>query len=434
MAGQGSISRSDTIFDPGMTEAVPETSLADDDTTAAAPDATVPPALLAAIGACIAILVTNLYFAQPLIALIARDLHVPPSLAGTIVSASQFGYGLGLFLLVPLSDVVENRRLVLICGGIALLATIGLATARSAPVFLACALVTGMFSSGAQVLLPYLSHLLPAHSRGRQLGTIMGGVLTAVMLARPSALFVSSLFGWRAIYWISAGLTLLFGTILAAIMPPRRPEHRTPYHRTIGSMFPLFAAERQVRRRTAYQAILFAVFTMFWAVAPIMLAQRFGLSQSRIGLFALAGAGGALVSPIAGRWADRGSIRLGTVGASLVLAAALLATLWAVDTLAPVPLVVAAVLIDAAIQTSQAFSRLVVLGVTPERRGRVNALYMTITYTSGAIGSIVGVSVYVAFGWAAVALLGTGMALAVTLLVLAEPASIRVAPRALNAA
>jgi predicted MFS family arabinose efflux permease len=119
------------------------------------------PLLLWTVGASIAILVTNLYFAQSLIAVIAPDLGIQPQFAGTVVSASQFGYGLGLFLLVPLSDRVENRRLVLICGLLAILGTLGLATATSAIVFLCCAFFTGVFSSGAQVLVPYLSHALP---------------------------------------------------------------------------------------------------------------------------------------------------------------------------------------------------------------------------------------------------------------------------------
>lgn len=377
--------------------------------------------LLAVIGACIAILVTNLYVAQPLIVTIAGDLRIAPRVAGVVVSASQFGYGLGLFLLVPLSDNVENRRLVLACGAVAVAGTVGLATAKSAGAFLACAFVTGMFSSGAQMLLPYLSHLLPAASRGRVLGTIMAGVLASVMLARPLSLFSASMFGWRGIYWASAAVTLVLGITLALVMPARRPEHRRSYPFTIASMFTLFARERDVRRRTAYQALLFAAFTMFWAVAPIMLAREFGFGQARTGLFALVGAGGALVSPLAGRWADRGLARRGTLIACLALAAAFATSILAVRWLMLVPLVVAAVVIDAAVQASQTFSRLTVMEVAPDHRGRINALYMTSVYTAGALGSVIGVTVFVAAGWTGVAALGTALAVAVALGVGTEP-------------
>ena len=388
----------------------------------------VSPVVLAVVGACIAILVTNLYVAQPLIATIAGDLRIAPRVAGTVVSVSQFGYGLGLFLLVPLSDSLENRRLVLACGAVAVVGTVGVATARSAGVFLVCAFVTGMFSSGAQMLLPYLSHLLPAATRGRVLGTIMAGVLASVMLARPLSLFSASMFGWRGIYWASAAITLVLGATLALVMPARRPEHRRSYPATIASMFTLFARERRVRRRTAYQALLFAAFTMFWAVAPMVLAREFGLSQAQTGLFALAGAGGALVSPVAGRWADRGHARTGTLVACLALAAAFASSILAVRWLMLVPLVVVAVVIDAAVQASQTFGRLIVLEVAPDHRGRVNALYMTTVYTAGALGSVIGVTLFVATGWTGVAALGTTLAVAVALGVATETRATRSDP------
>ncbi len=45
-------------------------------------------------------LVANLYYAQPLIAMIAPEIGVSPELAGSVVSVTQIGYGMGLFLLV----------------------------------------------------------------------------------------------------------------------------------------------------------------------------------------------------------------------------------------------------------------------------------------------------------------------------------------------
>lgn len=353
-----------------------------------------------------AVLVTNLYVAQPLILDIAAALRIEPELAGSVISASQFGYGIGLLLLVPLSDIVENRRLVLICGGVALAGTIGLALATSAALFLFCALLVGIFSSGAQVLLPFLTHILPPERRGGALGAIMAGVLGAVMLARPFALFVAGTLGWRAIYLILAVATFTLGLALMRVMPRRVPDYRASYASTIASMPMLLWHERAVVRRTLYQAALFAVFTMFWAVVPIVLAQHFHLSHVSIGLFALAGVGGAAASPLAGRAADRGYQRIGTVLACLVIALSWFAAIPLVWYLLLIPMALIAILIDGGVQTAQTFSRLIVLGVAPERRGRVNALYMTIVYTSGAMGSIIGVSLYMAWGWNAVAAAG----------------------------
>jgi predicted MFS family arabinose efflux permease len=44
--------------------------------------------------------VANLYWAQPLLDFIARDLHASASLAGWLVTATQIGYAVGILLIV----------------------------------------------------------------------------------------------------------------------------------------------------------------------------------------------------------------------------------------------------------------------------------------------------------------------------------------------
>jgi hypothetical protein len=51
------------------------------------------------------IIVANLYYAQPLVALIGAALGSPPAAAGLIVTLTQFGYTLGLLIIVPLGDL-----------------------------------------------------------------------------------------------------------------------------------------------------------------------------------------------------------------------------------------------------------------------------------------------------------------------------------------
>lgn len=384
--------------------------------------ATSPPtSLLLTIGASAALLVANLYYAQPLIITIGRDLGLKSDWVGSIVSVSQFGYGLGLLMLVPLADMVENRRLVLICGLTTVLGIIGIATARSAAAFLFFASVVGIFSSGAQILIPYLSHLLPAARRGRIVGAIMSGILLSVMLARPFALFVAAAYGWRTVYWLSALATLLMGIGLWRTMPPRKPEGCIPYHETLLSMRGLFLDEREVQRRTLYQALLFGTFTMFWAVIPIVLAEHFAFTKMQTGLFALVGAAGVVTAPLAGRLADKGITRLGTGVASLLIACSFLFSIWPVAVLGTLILGAVALLIDGSVQMAQVLSRMVVLDVDSDIRGRINAVYMTMVYLSGAAGSVLGVSLYFSQGWPAVALLGSAAALIVFIGVLIEP-------------
>src|ERR1700684_2478013 len=67
----------------------------------------------------------NIYYAQPLIGLIAPAVGLDDTAASLIVTFTQVGYCIGLMLLVPLGDLVENRALTFwtLCGAvIALLA------------------------------------------------------------------------------------------------------------------------------------------------------------------------------------------------------------------------------------------------------------------------------------------------------------------------
>ena len=68
-------------------------------------------ALVVLLAFCCGAIVANIYYAQPIVGLIAPDLGLSTEHASLIVSLTQLGYALGLLLLVPLADLLENRRL-----------------------------------------------------------------------------------------------------------------------------------------------------------------------------------------------------------------------------------------------------------------------------------------------------------------------------------
>lgn len=366
-----------------------------------------PPALLTFLFAvATGALAANIYYAQPLIASISSELGITPHLAGSIVSVTQIGYGLGVFFLVSLADLVENRTLVLSTLAVTTVGLLGAGLAHSAGMFFAACLVIGLTSTGAQVLVPLMARLAPPHLRGRLVGAVMSGLLTGVMLARPAALFIASAFGWRAVFIASAALMLVIAAALALIAPRYRPPPGRGYVGLIASTPVLFRDFGALRWRSLYQALLFAAFQIFWTAAPLVLADRFALGQRAIGLFALAGAGGALVAPVAGRLADKGQATLLTVFGTLVTGLAFWATVPAVASGGLVAFAVLAVLLDAAVQTNHIASQRIIFAAPPEVRGRVNALYVTCLFIGGAVGSFAATGLYHRWGWAAVALAG----------------------------
>ncbi|WP_157220347.1 MFS transporter [Flavisphingomonas formosensis] len=373
-------------------------------------------ALIVAISFATGALVANLYYAQPMVATIARDVGIGSDIAGAVTSVTQIGYGIGLMLLVPLADLVENRRLVLFTLVVTTLALVATALSNAALPFFAAALAIGICSTGVQVLLPFVAHLVPEARRGRTVGNVMAGLLTGIMLARPAALFVSASFGWRAIFWLSAALMVLIGIALVALMPRHRPTGGLHYGQVLGSMAGLARSMPAVRWRAAYQALMFMAFNLFWTASPMLLADRFHLGEHGIGLFALAGAGGALAAPLAGRLADGGHGMRATLIAMATLGLGFLLSGWAASMLWLGVMAILAIVIDAAVQINQVVSQRIIFSTPSETRGRVNAIYMTVTFAGGALGSVLGSLTYHHGGWTTTALAGGAIGLVALML------------------
>jgi predicted MFS family arabinose efflux permease len=387
----------------------------------AAPEALPSTLLLTIISIATGALVADLYYAQPLIASIGPELGIRPDLAGTLVSVTQIGYGLGLFLLVSLADLVENKRLVLTALCVTFVALIGAATSASAALFFVAALVIGLSSTGAQILVPFAASLVPEPQRGRTVGNVMAGLLTGILLARPLSLFISAGLGWRAVFWLSAVLMVVIGGLLWWMMPKRQPKGGVSYGQILASMAGLVRSTPVLRRRAIYQALMFGAFNVFWTAAPVMLAERFGLNQTGIALFALAGAGGALSAPIAGRLADRGLSRLSTVAAMAVLAVCFFATGWAAAAGALILLAILAIMIDGAVQVNQIIGQRIIFSLPAEVRGRVNAIYMTTSFFGGAVGSTAATASYHWGGWTATSVVGGVLGVAALIFFATEP-------------
>lgn len=374
-----------------------------------APEAQLSPALTLLFAFACGATVANIYYAQPLIGMISQSLGMPEKLAGLIVTLTQLGYGAGLFFIVSLSDLVENRRLIQVMLLVLMAGLIGVAAANSVPLFMTASFLVGIGAVGTQVLVPFAVHLAPENSRGRVVGNVMAGLLTGIMLARPLASGAAAFFGWRSIFLISAVAMAALLVLLSIRLPKRQPKAGTHYGVILFTTLKLLATVPALQRRALYQGCIGLVFNLFWTAAPLMLAGHFGLDQRGIALFALAGAGGALAAPLAGRAADRGHIRPATALAMIGIIVALLLSHWFDDLHSLIGLAAAAILLDAAAQVNQITSQRVIYGLPAEMRGRLNAAYMTVMFLFSAAGSALAALIYVTGGWWNTALTGIGV-------------------------
>ncbi|WP_150275484.1 MFS transporter [Paenibacillus tepidiphilus] len=360
------------------------------------------------LAAACGLIVANLYYAQTLVGPISASTGLSPAAAGFIVTITQIGYVAGLLFIVPMSDIVENRRLAVIFLGIAVLGLLGAGFAASAPLFLASSLVVGIGSVVAQILVPYATYLSSEEQRGRVVGNVMSGLLLGIMFARPLASFITSLWGWRSVFLLSAGIIVLLTLVLSRALPRRRPDHAVRYSQLIASLGTLFAHTPALRRRAFYQACLFGAFSLFWTTVPLRLADDFGMSQQGIALFALVGVGGAVAAPIAGRLADKGLTRPMTALALViaVLSFLLVYLVQGNSGAALTLLLISAVTLDMAVSGNLVLGQRIIYSLGSEARGRLNGLFMAIFFIGGAIGSSLGGWSYARGGWDLSALLG----------------------------
>jgi len=370
---------------------------------------TIPRSLIRLLAIACGAIVANLYYAQPLAGPIGAAVGLSPQATGLIVTLTQVGYALGLLFIVPLGDLLENRKLVvgaLLFTAAALLAA---ATAHSGTQFLIAALGIGLGSVAAQILVPFAAHLSPEASRGQVVGKVVSGLLLGIMLARPLASLVADHASWHLLFGGAALLMVALAAVLARRLPRRVPQGGLPYPRLMASLWHLFLSTPVLRRRAAYHAGLFGAFSLFWTVAPLALASpQFHLSQTGIAIFALVGMAGAVASPVAGKLADRGHTLLATAAALLLGVAGFALPLFssASPLVSLVLLTAAAIVLDMGVAANLVLGQRAIFTLGTEVRSRLNGLYFALFFAGGALGSGLGAWVYAQYGWHAALLAG----------------------------
>ncbi|MBR8043263.1 MFS transporter [Burkholderia cenocepacia] len=372
--------------------------------------------------ATVGVIVMDLFAAQPLTGPISADLHLPPGLAGLVAMLPQLGYAAGLALLVPLVDLLENRRLIVATLAVCAAALALPAFTQSGAVFLLATLAAGAASSVIQMLVPMAASMAPDAQRGRAVGNVMSGLMLGILLSRPLASLIAGSAGWRAFYLLAALADAAIAVVLALRLPARTPSITASYRALLASMGRLLADEPVLRRHALSAALAMAAFSAFWTAVGLRLAQPpFALDLHGIALFAFAGASGAIVTPLAGRAGDHGHgpaaqrLAHGTMLAALVVLGIAGAGWFGFDAHAHRGVALAllaggAALLDAGVIVDQTIGRRAINLLNPAARGRLNGLFVGLFFVGGALGAALAGSAWAWGGWSAVC--GVGLAFA----------------------
>src|ERR1700733_14708201 len=353
------------------------------------------------LAAMCGVAVGNVYFPQAVCPSIAAGLHARPAAAAGVVTATQLGYALGLFALVPLGDRIRHRRLavsLLVVTGCWLLAA---AAAPDLGALLAAGTLVGVSTVVAPVIGPMAAGLVAERRRGAVSGALLSGALGGMLLSRALGGPLSQWLGWRAGYLAMALPTLASAVPRPRTLPATAPTTSRPYPSLLAQSVAALAGEPELRRSSFYQATVFAAFSAVWTgVALLLTGPVYHLGASAVGLLALVNAGTMVSTPAAGRWADRRGpdavtlvAMLAVVGAAAVLAAGDLGGAGGMAAL-----VAGTLLLDVAMQAGMVANQVRNYRLRPQARSRVNTAYMTCAYGGGAAGSWLGARAFGGFG------------------------------------
>ena len=358
-----------------------------------------------------AVTVANLYYCQPLLAMIGAAFHADIHETGFVATMTQVGYAAGMLLVVPLGDAVERRGLIVTMSALATVAVLAVALAPSLALLAAASFALGLATCVPQLVVPYAATLVPGSGRGRAIGRVMSGLLIGILLSRTASGLVGAHFGWRAIYFVAFAAMIAVTLLLRVALPAQPPTQRVPYLELLRSLPGLVRREPLLRRHALLGALAFAAFSAFWTTIVFLLGtspHHYGPDVA--GLFGIVGVSGALAAPVVGRIADKHGTRVvnGIALGFVLLGWVLFALFWR----SLLGIAAGVIALDVGAQANHISNQARVLGLSAEHRNRLNTVYMVSYFVGGAAGSLAGAGAFEAFGWAGTCAFGLAVSVA----------------------
>jgi len=341
-----------------------------------------------------------IHYQTPMLAQMAAEFQASQAQIGWVATLSFGGFFLGTLLLVPLGDCFDKRRLVLAQMSGVMVSLLAMAAAPSLITLALAAFMVGACSSVSHQVISLASELAPPEVRGQTVGTILSGVFIGILFARLTGGLVASHFNWRLMYLIAAGMVLVMIMAVFARLPASPPKAPPRLARLFASMWRLWLDHARIRRAATIQFLIGVGYGGFWATLAAMLLQLHGLGPTAAGLMAIPGAAGILVSRAAGRWTDRSGAAPVVMAASLGVIVAFAVLAFA--SLSVVAVVIGAILLDAGLRAAMVANQTLVIGISPEARGRASTVLMVHVWGGNAVGAWMASVALTGFGWLAV--------------------------------
>lgn len=354
--------------------------------------------------------VANLYYNQPLLGLISGDLGVSEFQTNLMAMITQMGYALGLLFIVPLGDLYRRKRIILTNFGLLVIALLTIASATSIYLIWAASLLTGICSMIPQIFVPIASQFSRPEHKGRNVGIVISGLLTGILASRVVSGFMGEVLGWRAMYYIAAGLMVVCAVVVLRVLPDIRPTFSGRYSQLMGSLFSLVRNYPALRVYALRSGLAFGSFLALWSCLAFKMAGApFYAGSDVVGYLGLCGIAGALTASTVGKYVKKvGVRRFNLVGCALILLAWICVSAGGNSYAG---LVAGVLLIDIGMQCIQLSNQTSIFELCPSASNRVNTIFMTTYFAGGSLGTLLAGTCWEQAEWMGVTAVGVALTL-----------------------
>ena len=285
--------------------------------------------------ACASAIVTaNAYYIHPIIGDVAREFGVSDGLIGIVPAMNQIALALGVLLLLPLGDRVNNRSLVTLCLSVQVAALVAMAVTGNFALFVAASTILGFFTVTPYLLPAYASRRVTPSRLGYATALLTTGVIAGVQVSRLAAGIIGEYADWRLVYWLAAALMTAAAMALPRFMVKEAtPEHTTSYLQLLRSMLTLATCHPRLMVSGLIQGMNFAGFIALWlGISLHLTGEVLGHGSDLVGYLTAFSAIGLITTTRLGQWADRtGAEKARLLMSSCQFGAVLL--LWTAETI-----------------------------------------------------------------------------------------------------
>jgi YNFM family putative membrane transporter len=349
---------------------------------------------------------TTVYVTQPVLPVIQDEFAVDARTASLSVSMVILGIALANLPFGILADRYPIKPLLLTGGTVITATSLVCAATQSIAILIAARFIQGLFiPSLTTCLAAYLAKSLPASRLNVVMGSYVSATVAGGMGGRLLGGWIHPPLHWRYAF-VSASVLLISATIAASRWLPVQKEERKPEFQQAG--FSQLLAQPSLWRVLVVAFSAYFVFSAMFNYLPFYLSRPpFSARTEVITLMYLAYLIGIVMGPVSGRLSNRMGSGVIILLGSLLLAAAVGATL--IPSLAAIA--ASLVLMCAGFFSIHAAA----IGLLNRRltssRGRANSLYVLSYYLGGAAGITVCGYAYTGHGWNGAVALGTGVSL-----------------------